>query len=95
MFALVLCTIMPERTNEILVRSEKYAQNRVVCGHHWKSDIDASLLLAAGMFANVVRTEAFQEQLKKARAEYLAIIGGSTDVTPETNAEPRTAAVYP
>ena len=96
----VICTHwcfvrLPERTNEILVRAEKYAQNRVVCGHHWKSDIDASLLLAAGMFANVVRTEAFQEQLKKARAEYLAIIGGSTDVTPETNAEPRTAAVYP
>lgn len=31
--------------------------NRVICGHHWKSDTDASLLLAATMFANVVCTD--------------------------------------
>ena len=70
MFALVLCTVMPEKTSEIMDRAQYYAYNRVICCHHWKSDTDASLLLCSALFANVVATEAFQQQLQKARAEY-------------------------
>lgn len=71
MFALVLSTVAPERTEALMERARIFALNRVVCGHHWKSDIDASLMLVAGIFANVVVTEAYQTQLQKARAEYL------------------------
>ena len=45
----------------------------MVCGHHWKSDIDASLLLASAMFANIVCTDEYQQQLVKAREEYKRI----------------------
>jgi len=31
-------------------RAQAYAMNRVICGHHWKSDTDASLLLAATIY---------------------------------------------
>ena len=70
--------------------------NRVICGHHWKSDNDASLLLAATMFANVVCTDEYQAQLKKARAEYKRIIdGGGTPINaPSTDAATRSAAIY-
>jgi len=85
-FALALCTVAPEYTSEIMLRAQYYALNRVVCGHHWKSDIDASLLLASAMFANVVCTDEYQQQLVKAREEYRRIkdeqassVGGSTD----------------
>ena len=54
MFGLVLCTVMPEKTSDILDRAQYYAYNRVICGHHWKSDTDASLMLAAALFANIV-----------------------------------------
>lgn len=71
-----------------------YALNRVICGHHWKSDIDASLLLAAGLFANIVSTEAFQEQLKKAREEYSRLTSGSTRIEMTEVAPVRGAAIY-
>ncbi len=74
MFALVLSTVAPERTEILMARARDYALNRVVCGHHWKSDIDASLMLTAGVFANVVVTEAYQKQLAKARAEYARVL---------------------
>ena len=74
-FALALCTVAPERTSEIMLRAQYYALNRVVCGHHWKSDIDASLLLASAMFANVVCTDEYQQQLVKAREEYKRVKG--------------------
>lgn len=56
---MTLSTLMPQKTNDLMDRACVYALNRVICGHHWKSDIDASLLLAAGLFANIVSTEAF------------------------------------
>ena len=95
MYALALCTVIPEYTTEIMERAQEYALNRVICGHHWKSDIDASLLLAAAMFANVVCTDEYQAQLKKARAEYKRIIDGGTHIdAPSTEAATRTAAIY-
>ena len=75
-FAMALCTIAPERTEFIMDRARVYAINRVICGHHWKSDIDASLMLAAGLFPAIVTTEGFQQQLVKARQEYNAAKGG-------------------
>lgn len=80
MFALALCTVMPEKTPEIMIRAQYYAYNRVICGHHWKSDTDASLLLATAMFANVVCTDDYQAQLAKAREEYQNIISGISGV---------------
>ena len=95
MFALALCTVAPEHTTEIMLRAQAYAINRVICGHHWKTDIDASLLLAATMFANVVCTDEYQAQLKKARAEYQSLTGGGTRIiAPTTNAASRSAAIY-
>jgi acid phosphatase (class A) len=70
MYALVLASLAPEYADSLFSRAYLYAMNRVVCGHHWKTDTDASLMLTAGIFATVVGTDAYQEQFKKARAEY-------------------------
>ena len=95
MFALALCTVAPEHTTEIMLRAQDYVLNRVICGHHWKTDTDASLLLAATMFANVVCTEGYQAQLKKAVAEYESLIGGDTRIdAPAAEAASRSAAIY-
>ena len=96
MFAFALCTVAPQYTTKIMERAQQYALNRVICGHHWKSDTDTSLLLAATMFANVVCTEEYQAQLKKAREEYNRIISGSgTRIeAPSADATTRTAAIY-
>lgn len=47
------------------------------------------------MFANVVCTDEYQAQLKKARAEYQSLMGGSTRISAATaNAAPSSAAIY-
>ncbi|MBP5769987.1 MAG: phosphatase PAP2 family protein [Bacteroidaceae bacterium] len=95
MFALALCTIAPEYTTEIMLRAQEYALNRVICGHHWKTDTDASLLLAATMFANVVCTEGYQAQLKKAIAEYKSLTDVETRTeAPAAETASRSAAIY-
>ena len=69
MFALVLSAVAPERAEALAVRANAYAMNRVICGHHWKSDIDAGKTLAMILFAAIAGTQEYQEQLQKARAE--------------------------
>ena len=73
MYALVLCTVAPERTEAILEQARQFALSRVICGHHWKSDVDAGFILSTGVFTNVVVSEAYQQQLQKARSEYKRI----------------------
>jgi acid phosphatase (class A) len=82
MFALVLSSVAPERAEALAVRANAYAMNRVICGHHWKSDIDAGKTLAMVLFAAITGTKEYQEQLQKARAEYVKIAypDGSTSV---------------
>ena len=76
-------------------RAREYALSRIICGRHWKSDIDASLMLTAGLFANVVVTEAYQAQLAKARAEYASITGQSTEASvPTRQASASSSAIY-
>ena len=63
-------SMTPERAEALAVRANTYAMNRVICGHHWKSDIDAGKSLAMVLFAAISGTREYQEQLQKARAEY-------------------------
>ena len=73
MYALALATVAPERTEILMLRARYYAIHRVICGHHWKSDIDAGKIEASVIFAAITGTPEYQEQLQKARAEYLKI----------------------
>lgn len=88
MFAFALSTIAPERTEMLLACAREFALDRVICGHHWKSDIDAGMMLSAGVFTNVVVSEAYQQQLVKARAEYKRIKEGTgVEVPKATNTQ--------
>lgn len=93
MYALTLATVAPERTEILMLRARYYAIHRVVCGHHWKSDIDAYLMLTAGIFANVVVSDAYQAQLKKAREEYQRLKDTTTQVEAAPRAD-RSAAIF-
>lgn len=84
MSAFVFATIAPELAEKLYARAREYAMNRVICGHHWKTDIDASLMLSAGLFATIVCTDEYQAQLVKARAEYRMLMEGPTGVRQST-----------
>ena len=69
-YALTLALIVPDSTEALIARAEEFAMNRVICGRHWKSDIDASLIEASAMMSRLMSNAAFLAQLEKARKEY-------------------------
>lgn len=69
--ALALIQIAPERKDEILARADEYAHNRVVCGVHYQSDVEASRKVAYVVFGYMLSTPRFQRDVAAAREEMI------------------------
>lgn len=67
--ALTLTQMVPEKAQQIQMRAQEYAANRVVCGVHFPSDTEASHLVALAMFGNMAASPRFQKELAASRAE--------------------------
>jgi acid phosphatase (class A) len=67
--ALVLIEMVPEKRDEILARADEYAHNRLVCGVHYKSDIQAGKLVGYTLHAAMDANPQFQKELASARIE--------------------------
>ena len=67
--ALTLVDLAPEKREAILARADAYARNRLVCGVHFASDIEASKLLAYAVHAAMQGNPAYQQDVAAARAE--------------------------
>lgn len=72
-YAFTLALVVPDSTEALISRAQEYAINRVICGRHYKSDIDAALVEATAMMCRLMSNEAFQAQLARAREEYALI----------------------
>ena len=70
--AFTLAEIVPEKRAEILARADDYAHNRLVCGVHYPSDIEASRRIAYAVFGYMLATPRFQHDLLEAREEMRA-----------------------
>jgi acid phosphatase (class A) len=73
--ALTLVEIVPERRAEILARADDYAHNRMVCGVHYPSDLEASRRVSYAVFGYLLATPKFQHDLTAARVEMRAKLG--------------------
>jgi acid phosphatase (class A) len=69
---LTLAEMVPEKREEILARADDYAHNRLVCGVHYPSDLEASRRVAYVVFGYMMATPKFQRDLAEAKAEYSA-----------------------
>ncbi|MEG9438165.1 phosphatase PAP2 family protein [Edaphobacter sp. HDX4] len=69
LLALTLVEMVPEKRAEILERADDYAHNRLVCGVHTASDLEASRRIAYLMFGTMLENPRFQQELAAARAE--------------------------
>jgi acid phosphatase (class A) len=67
--ALVLIRIVPEKSQEIFVRADDFAHNRMVCGVHYPSDLAAGHEVAYVLFGYLMAQPGFQNDLAGARAE--------------------------
>ena len=68
--ASLLSEINPDATDKLMQRARVFAENRLVCGHHYKSDVDASIILSTALLARLHSDKEFKAQLKKARKEF-------------------------
>jgi acid phosphatase (class A) len=69
LFALTLVEIVPEKREQIMERAESYAYNRMVCGVHYASDLEASHTVALAMFGYMLANPRFQKELAAAKDE--------------------------
>ena len=71
-YALLLAEAAPDRTAPILNRGRAYGESRVVCGVHWKSDIEAGRDAATSAFVILQSNPEFRADLEAARSEIAA-----------------------
>jgi acid phosphatase (class A) len=69
MLAFTLIEIAPEKKEAILERADDYAHNRLVCGVHYPSDLEASRQIAAALFGSMSMNPAFRNEVAAARTE--------------------------
>ena len=67
---LALSAAIPEKAGAILDRAYRAGDNRWICGHHWKSDVDAGRALASAAYAKLSADGDFQAKLLAARQEF-------------------------
>lgn len=66
-FADVLADLLPERKGEFISRADKIAQDRVVIGVHYPSDIIAGKDFAELFHAELLKSESYRTDLKQIR----------------------------
>ena len=69
MLALSLIDVAPQMRDVLLARADEYANNRLLCGVHFRSDIQASKVLAYSIHAAMVNKPQYQQEMLAARAE--------------------------
>jgi acid phosphatase (class A) len=69
LFAFTLVQLVPEKHDAIVKRADLYASHRLVCGVHYRSDVEASRLASAVLFGQMLANKRFESDLEAARRE--------------------------
>lgn len=73
--ALALIELVPEKRDAILARAADYGNNRLVCGVHYPSDLQASKVLAYSVHAVMANNPQYQKEMEAARSEVRKALG--------------------
>ena len=65
----VLAALMPDKAQAILERAREYAENRLVCGMHFRSDIMAGQDLGTIVAVRLIQDPRFAAEMDAARVE--------------------------
>lgn len=68
--AMILTEVNPAVRNQVFSFAHDYAENRVIVGAHWQSDVDAGAVLAGIYLAMLHSNKEFMEDLAAAQAEF-------------------------
>lgn len=67
--AIVLSDMLPEYRGAIFDDAARFAESRIICGVHYRSDTDASKVAAAVMVMQMRENPTFQQEFAAAKAE--------------------------
>lgn len=70
--AVVLAALIPEKAQAILARASEFAEHRLVCGMHFRSDIVAGQQFGTVLALRLMEKPAFKAEMDAARAELRA-----------------------
>ncbi|MDB5422848.1 MAG: phosphatase family protein, partial [Phenylobacterium sp.] len=70
--AAVLAQLAPGAAQAVLAKAADYAESRLVCGVHYRADVDAGQVLGNVLVARLMTKPAFNAELEAARAELAA-----------------------
>lgn len=68
----VMAALVPEKAQTLLARAAVFAENRLVCGYHYRSDIVAGQEFGTVLAQRLMADPAFQTQMAAARSELQA-----------------------
>lgn len=68
----VLASLMPNHAQAILARADRFAENRIVCGFHFRSDIVAGKQFGTALAVEMMQHPAFQGWFREVQAELKA-----------------------
>jgi hypothetical protein len=86
-FALILTEIAPDRANEILARGKAFGESRIVCNHHWFSDVVWGRFMGAATVARLHADSTFLADLEAAKAEFAVLRAKGVPPTGDCQAE--------
>jgi len=86
-FALILTELAPDRKNEILARGRAFGESRIVCNHHWYSDVVWGRFMGAAIVARLHADPTFRADLEAAKAEVATIRAKNLTPTVDCKAE--------
>ncbi|MDE7548774.1 phosphatase PAP2 family protein [Acetobacter fabarum] len=69
MAASILASALPDRASQIMQRGRVFGESRIVCGVHWKSDVQAGYMNGSTMFAALQEQPWFIKQMAAVRSE--------------------------
>ena len=75
MNAVILSNMLPEKKAEIFSRSTQYAHNRIVCGVHYPSDVEAGRIAGSVIAAFMMQNAAFKEEYTGVKSEIRKVLG--------------------
>jgi acid phosphatase (class A) len=94
-WALTLAEVAPDRADAILARGLAFGQSRVVCGVHYRSDVEAGRIVGAATVARLHADPVYAAQVAQARKEVEAVRAAGSKSPLDCVAEAKALATGP
>lgn len=94
-WALTLAEVAPERADAILARGHAYGESRVICGVHYRSDVDSGRIVGAATVARLHADPVYAAQVALARKEVEAARASGAKSPLDCAAEAKALALAP